>query len=248
MPAEGAPVRRLALALAAIAAASPSWAGPLVVVAAPRDPVVTNPQALYRPDDPQLVGRIVSLDGAVPTFDGETVRCDRPSVTRARTTAAKLFPMLFPARTDHGRRRQARPADFGLTLAPGTPLTATTVRCPAARGPQASYLAAVSFPLTDGRFAFWREEVDNHLLLLRPAIGPIRASFDCAKARSQTERAICADRSLAGWDVSVAKAFGESSTSTQEQRAWLIERDRCGAADKACLRESMSLRANNLLH
>ena len=237
-----------ALALAALLVAVPASAQPggqWMVAAAPRSPLVTNMQARYRPDDPQLVGRLVTL-ARVPKVDGDTPACDRPAVTRARVPAKRLFAELFPSSTRYGRREIARPADFGVGLAAGAPVNVVRVTCRAARGPQPTYLAAASFALGAGRQALWRRETGEHLLLLTPAAGPVRASFACAAARTASERAICADRQLAGWDRSVAAAFEEGGATDGEQRAWLLERDRCGA-DRTCLLERMRLRTAELL-
>ena len=76
--------------------------------------------------------------------------------------------------------------------------------------------------------------------------------FDDAPALTVTaghaalHQAICGDRLLAGWDRSVAQAFDQGGGDRDEQRAWLLERDRCGA-DSACLQETMSIRTGSLL-
>lgn len=232
-----------ALALAGTAAASPARV--FEVVAAPRAPAVGNAQALFRPDDPQLVGRLIETGGRVPTFDGDGPRCAGATVVTARMTVARLVRELFPPRPSGGLMRATRPAELGVSLAPGATVAVTRVRCPRAGGTRASYLVAALFPAGGGRWGYWRTEAEDHLLLLRAA-GAIRPSFACARARSVSERAICADRALAGWDASVAAAYREGQGDAADQRAWLAERDKC-AADRACLHESMSLRTYNLL-
>ena len=87
------------------------------------------------------------------------------------------------------------------------------------------------------------------------ATGP---SFDCARAQSWDERAICADRDLAALDRRVAEAFrraveakpGDRDRLQAEQRAWLRERRTCekpsSGTPQGCLRTSMASRASTL--
>lgn len=72
------------------------------------------------------------------------------------------------------------------------------------------------------------------------ASGPIRASFDCAAARSYGETAVCADATLAAKDRDLAEAWRELSERgllgaevRQAQRRWRSERDAC--ATPACV-------------
>src|SRR5262245_50493632 len=80
-------------------------------------------------------------------------------------------------------------------------------------------------------------------LWLGPASSPAYAqSFDCAKARTAVETAICADASLKAQDVQLAQAYARLLVATQarepekaaqirdEQRRWVQERERSCAA------------------
>lgn len=171
-----------------------------------------------------------------------TIDCARAARIAVRMPAGQLIRRIFPNRSAYGKIYVTQLADFGLKLAPTTPVRATRFRCAQARHDGEEWTDATMFPLGDGRWALWL--VREHLLILKPATGPIRASFDCAKANSTAERTICSDRMLAGWDRSVAAAYKEHAT-VEEQRAWLVERDKCGA-DKACLELSMVNRVRNL--
>lgn len=232
-----------------LAAALPPAAGPVgtfEVVAAPRNQIVTNPQGQYRPDDPQLVNRLVRLTPTSVAFDGDAKTCTRAAATTQRLPLGRVLRQVIPDERKYGRLNVARPRDFGIALAPGAVVPVTRYRCVQpldAHG--AEWNRAVSFPIDGGRVALFL--VGDHLLILRPAAGPIRASFACARAGSPAERTICADRQLAGWDRSVAAAYREGRGDVADQRAWLAERDRCGA-DRACLLDAMSLRTANLLH
>ena len=66
------------------------------------------------------------------------------------------------------------------------------------------------------------------------------ASFDCAKASSFVEKAICSDQQLSGMDDQLARLYKaaraaatNASTLEAEQKSWLSSRDRC--TDAACL-------------
>ena len=72
-------------------------------------------------------------------------------------------------------------------------------------------------------------------------------SYDCRKATTPTEKAICADDALAGLDRAIAAAFRQLRTELAsvekkplggEQASFLETRDACGA-DRACLRRAM---------
>lgn len=86
------------------------------------------------------------------------------------------------------------------------------------------------------------------------------ASFDCAAARSDVERAICSSRDLARLDRHVSEAYSEKLSSAQddaarnllrqEQRAWLQRRDgvclRAGQPLVACLTDTYQRRLHIL--
>ena len=75
------------------------------------------------------------------------------------------------------------------------------------------------------------------------AAGP---SFDCAKAASDSEQAICASPRLARLDADLAVAYrarlAREPAILQQQRAWLRGRDAACAKEAGCLRAFMSAR------
>ena len=84
-----------------------------------------------------------------------------------------------------------------------------------------------------------------------PPAPSIRASFDCAKARNDAERLICADRELAALDVRMADLYQQGLSSvvdtnefSGEQMGWLSVRNGC--ADKQCLIVSYNDRIKDL--
>jgi uncharacterized protein len=88
-----------------------------------------------------------------------------------------------------------------------------------------------------------------------PLGGPaMAASFDCGRARSPDEEAICADRSLNDKDVRMALLFeldrrflamGSRDAMRDDQSAWLAARRRCGG-NRTCLHRSYDSRITTL--
>jgi uncharacterized protein YecT (DUF1311 family) len=90
------------------------------------------------------------------------------------------------------------------------------------------------------------------LMLAAPASAAERPSFDCAKAASPSEKAICASDRLARLDRGIAAAYGVLRTDpnlqealTKEQGEFLRKRDTCGS-DMACLAREMESRRASL--
>lgn len=76
-------------------------------------------------------------------------------------------------------------------------------------------------------------------------------SFDCAKAGTRVEQAICASDELARLDVELANAYREAlhanTTSSAAQLAWLKQRNTCSGDELAqCLRGAMKTRIAGL--
>ena len=80
------------------------------------------------------------------------------------------------------------------------------------------------------------------------------ASFDCAKARSPDEKAICANTALNDKDVRMSVlydinkrtlAMGGRGALMDSQQEWLRDRRKCGA-NRACLNRSYDRRLDDL--
>lgn len=232
----------LALSASTGVVAAPS--GQFIVVEARRDPAVTNTQAQYQVDDPQLVNRIVSFSASVVSFDAGASTCTRATKMTTNVTLAKLFRQIMYPRTKPDYPKFARPADFGLNVSPQTTIPVTRFHCGATGSNDGSdWNRAALFPIGKDMFAL--SLIVDYLLILKPAPSRITASFNCAKASLPAERTICSDPVLAGWDRSVKRAYDETNGDVGEQRAWLAERDKCGT-NRTCLHETMSLRVSNL--
>lgn len=84
------------------------------------------------------------------------------------------------------------------------------------------------------------------------------AGFDCAKAGTPTEKAICKDPAVSKLDEQVTSAFKAaqglwpagnwSAYIRNEQRQWLKDRDAICKADAACLKQDYTRRLSFLTH
>lgn len=82
------------------------------------------------------------------------------------------------------------------------------------------------------------------VVLIAAAAPAAAASFDCSKAKTPDEKAICDSRQLSELDVEMATLFkvrmeipmlmGARGDAGDQQVAWLSERHACGS-DRACL-------------
>jgi len=80
-------------------------------------------------------------------------------------------------------------------------------------------------------------------------------SFDCKKAKSNNEKAICKDERLANLDRDLAKIYGASLNAAEpfagaslrkEQEEWLTSREKC-SSDVACISDAYSQRLSQLI-
>ena len=77
------------------------------------------------------------------------------------------------------------------------------------------------------------------------------ASFDCHKASSVTEKAICGDKHLSQLDGEMGKAYKEASHHAgvkQEQRSWIKRRDKQCGGNEDCLYDMTKKRISALKH
>ncbi|MEO0762140.1 MAG: peptidoglycan-binding protein, partial [Pseudomonadota bacterium] len=75
-----------------------------------------------------------------------------------------------------------------------------------------------------------------------------RPSFDCARASTPTEFAICDDAALADLDRELSAAWSDAralGADTGQQRAWMQRRNACGAS-APCIAEAMETRIEDL--
>lgn len=246
------------------AVASPGDLGRFEVVRVIANPNLNSVQAQYYNDDPRYVGRIVEVATTRLAMDDGSV-CTRPKRTSIRTKVSALLHKEVEAYGPIKRPSKPLSADPDVGRAPRSAVTAVRYTCAHSAAPHAdqagrNWTGAVGFPLAPPRRGLvWTYEM---VLVLAPTNSqPISASFPCTRARSASEKAICSDPSLAGWDRSVAVAFrllrdggGLDELAPEEdtpaliasQQAWVRSRDRC-SADRQCLLDCMAERTEALM-
>lgn len=210
-----------------------------------------QPHWLYSPNDPRLLGRLLTIGSTGVVLNDDSPACASPTYTIEPSESLQHFI---------GKNYRRPPAfqvpplptldDFDLHLR-DVAVSPLQIHCT----PAASSWATTWFVLTADRLLVGEAD-SSHLLVLQRVDPqtPIRASFDCAKAGSVVERAICGSRALAAYDRSVAAAYrlalrnagDDSAAVRQDQRKWLETRDACGG-DAACLVQSMRERVDELM-
>lgn len=207
---------------------------------------------LYVPDDPRLLGRQLDIDSDGIRFDDGSRPCLEPAMTALPGGTLQHFVgMRYPRPEAFGTPARPTLADFGLKLA-DAPVAPLQVACT----PGDSPWTGAWFVAQSADRLLTNYDNNGYVLVLRrrDKRDPVRASFDCAKARGATERAICASATLAGYDRSVAAAYrfaleradDEAQTIRQGQRNWIAARNACGA-DADCLDRSMRERIEQLM-
>ncbi|PWC10119.1 lysozyme inhibitor LprI family protein [Brenneria corticis] len=210
----------------------------------------------YQYNDDRLVGREI-------TIAPESISANFPGCVHCPLPDFKSEPMTLDtwvAKTE-GDTDGANAKSYNLNSPGNEKVTVFTTRCAAGNfssGGDASGNALLALSQHKIRLN-WS---DGIILTLQPVDAKTAPapSFDCAKASNETEKAICGDRELASYDVSVKRSFdffrqqaGEVGNSglqqqiTQEQKSWLRERNVCGK-DKACLKTAMQNRLEALAH
>jgi uncharacterized protein len=97
------------------------------------------------------------------------------------------------------------------------------------------------------RARFFLTAGSMYLAIAGPVLG---ASFDCAKASIQVEKAICSSASLSALDVALNEQYRalkskvDADALQTDQRAWIQRRNRCAGED--CLTDEYRRRAAEL--
>jgi hypothetical protein len=203
-----------------------------------------QPHWKWLPNDPQLMGRELVVGAAEIRFaDFKEANC-KPATWRKKTYKWKdLEDELFA-----GPASKQTPAEFRVK-APAQAKVQVFEPCalirPGHQLPGNNWaLGSWVVPIAPDKLIM-EFDSDSVLYLSRRSATP-KPSFDCAKATTATEKAICSDANLAAWDRSVALAWkrqrerdgGVDSTIKAKHTAWLRTRDACGA-DVACLATTM---------
>jgi uncharacterized protein YecT (DUF1311 family) len=208
-----------------------------------------------RPDNPLLLFRELLISTERVRFNGSKLDCKQTSWKAHSVTWAYLFSHGFPrpGASPVGSRTSA--ADFDFAVAKNGSATAYSL-CPPLDGRPRGAFPVDTWVALNGLDQL-AMHLDTQVLLIlrrRPADAKPRPSFDCTKATTPTERAICGNFDLAGWDRSIAAAFRAASKGRaerepellQQQKQWLRERDACGAT-VSCIDDHLWRRVDELV-
>jgi uncharacterized protein YecT (DUF1311 family) len=240
--------------------------GHFVVTGVLIDSALDNIQQRYFADDPRLLGRLLTVEAKRVAIDGNPA-CTQVQRHITRRSIAELL-RARSQRRGNAATKAPGVADFGLKSAPANRIAMVEYRCAGPDTGQSGgvpgheWSGATGFTIAGTRRALlWDDEV---ILILQRATAATmpKPSFACATPADPTERTVCADPALAGWDRSVAAAYrlgldgdgtadgwqpaDDRAALEQNQRDWLAERNRCGA-NRDCLLDNMYARTDALM-
>lgn len=211
-----------------------------------------QPHWAYYPDDPRLLGRELDITASAISLDDGSRVCTAPALSsEAMVPLQGFIGQRFPRPEHFATPTAPTLQDFGIELA-DSPVTPLRLACTPDASP---WNGAWLVLLPSGELLTNFDNSGYVLVLHRLDKGsPVKASFDCARARSATEQAICASPELARYDLNVAAAYrraldlaaDDAGTLRQQQVEWLKARNTC-AADAACLKQRMQERVGQLM-
>lgn len=230
--------------------ATPAAASVPAKAAAPK-PNYTSKEgniAYYQGEDGQLIG---AFDlGRVPQDQDQAGHIKKGD--RVVQMDGRMFAVVSPG-SSVVHVLHMRPGEQIFREVAAVPLSGNTVAAMALRDSLAGLLlypseAAQNANQTAAPAAATNQPVAN---------GPIRASFDCAKASTPVERTICGDAALAakdrdvstryrGWlaAIKAGRLLDDATEVTADQRAWVTKRNACQNA--ACISASYDERLDEL--
>ena len=218
----------------------------------------------YGWNDPQLRGRLFTFTNTQlsnDTTDGGN--CDDPQATVTTISPMRLMDgsLAHTSGDDSDPETHPSPAAYELKIDPNESVSAISIHCKdglwqgdlgTGKGVEGAWM----FLTRNGQLVMrWRDETILVLDRLPPDAKP-QPSFDCAKAGSASERAICGSLQLASFDRSVnwsykiayddIKRNGDSLSSlVSSQQAWMRKRNACGS-NVSCLLTAMKQRLDEL--
>ncbi len=215
--------------------------------------------AVFKKDDPRLVDRIMRIgtDGALD-FNRTAEACGKVEwKALPKLKLSRLVAQTFRRLPEYGRPRTPTLSDFGLQVHDQSvaPLQAICHAGDGNTAPAPWGHTPWFVSLGDAKLAVAYDGAGVLLLDALPPTAPVRPSFDCQRAGSPAEKAICSSQELAGFDRSVARVYASvlqeaddrrRAPIIQEQQAWLKSRDAC-EANVECLQDSMNRRLGLLV-
>ncbi len=221
-------------------------------------------------NDPRLKGRIFDFSRVGVTDDAsdDMDRCANPEVRYIDTSLKDLMIRSVGGYDDQHSADSNPVRDYKLNFNGEQHVRAISLTCSnglwqgdlgISNGTPGNTAVSGAWIVPDGEqklFMRWRDE--SILVLERISGSPaIKASFQCDRATSATEHAICGSYQLAAFDESVAASYKlaqahvrdlgakQAADLNHSQRHWMQQRDACGS-NPACILASMRLRLEEL--
>lgn len=225
--------------------------------------VYTNNMMSTRPDiisnDPNLVGRTINF--STDKISGEMLvseGCNQPSfIIQPKTTINSLIAL-----TNGTEKNDSLADNYSLKPQGNHEVTPIVIQC-------VSGIVGPTGEATGNWLAMLDKQTmlinwdSNSLLELQkiPADAVALPSFNCQRAATATEKAICSSFDLSAWDRSVSSAYEmataqikitgidvpEKLTSLKKaQNKWLTLRDAC-KDDKICIEKQLASRVSDLV-
>jgi uncharacterized protein YecT (DUF1311 family) len=216
---------------------------------------------------PEYLGRIITLTSdrfSINTHYDDP--CEKARLIPHTITASELISKSISTRLFSPTR--PTPEDMQIPLPNDKPVEALYLSCDKklrakdqGMAPLADLTNVVWFiDLDSNKLAMsWHEQTVLILSRVMKYTKPV-ASFDCTKAGTNVEKAICNSVGLAAYDKSLSQTYKHArnyyrtqndSEAVKElrgsQKAWLKQRDNCGA-DAKCLENAMSRRIGDIIY
>jgi uncharacterized protein len=226
----------------------------------------------YVNNDPRLMGGVVLISSQRiwARAGGETVTCINPTIITQNIAAGRLIKESMNAR-NVDPPEYPTPGDFGFPFEPNTQLSVMWIKDFDGYWQALTTKGTWLLPMADGRLAMrWRYAAILLLSRIPATTTPadtrqMIASFDCAKAQTPANKAICGSLELSFLDSYVSEWYegciailpekaralhvetflDDMKLLKKEQKAWLKQRETCGT-DPACLKKSLNARADAL--
>ncbi|ADP10154.1 hypothetical protein EJP617_04730 [Erwinia sp. Ejp617] len=210
------------------------------------------------PEDPNLVGRTVNFKDSLIKGGGVIQGCQFPTFTKKSPLLLDSLVALTAGEEPNDKAAK----EYDLPLAGNTKVTPYLISCKSGfLGPRGQEIGNWLIKYDDDKILTnWFNQ--TYLLLEKlPAKVTPTPSFDCKKATSKTEKAICSDYELSSWDRSVTLAYSISEQYIKgiginvkkelealklSQRNWLKGRDSCGD-NTQCISDKMQSRVSVLV-
>lgn len=204
-----------------------------------------------RPNEPLLpitpaIAQALDIDVHIQDGFDVTTAAERPTPRRITRQVSEFFGLAVNCKMLFGMKPDFWEAQAELTLKKGHEMFGGAVFAPLI----GEYTASTKADLQRRGFVRWCLKAEANLRADGLSTGLSGPSYNCAKASTATERAICFSKDLWAMDRAMSSLYfyyrdNAGARKSQEflgsQRSWLKRRENCGASIE-CLMERYSSR------